>query len=113
MSLQGYMDQFFAGRMGNRFLQQIFAAGARLTGKEFIDVSGCFDHTVQVSTLNGTDVIRVRASVNGVTFEQINATVDGLNANGIYLFQGSFKKLQFSKTSGTGTTTEVWYAGRP
>lgn len=113
MSLTEAMARFFVGRMGGQFLHQIFAAGVRFTGKEFVDVSGCFDHTVQVSTLNGTDVIRVRASVNGVTFEQISAPLDAIGANGIYLFQGSFKKLQFTKQSGTGTTTEVWYAGRP
>jgi hypothetical protein len=111
MSLAGYMDQFFAGRMGSRFFHQVFNAGQRLN--EFVDVVGCYDHTIQISTLNGTDILRVRASVDGTTFEQITIGLDAMSANGLYLFSGSFRRLQFTKTSGAGTTTNLWYAGRP
>lgn len=110
-NLNDALARFYIGRMGGWFKFAPVVAGQILL--QTFEVTGCYDHSIQVTALNGSDVLQVRASLDGTNFEKINNTLDALNANGLYLFQGVFNYLSVARTSGTGSTTGMLYQGRP
>ncbi len=73
------------------------------------DIRGCFYHTVQISTLNGTDSLKLQVRIGTGTFtDLVSGDVDAtLTADGLYEFTGLYDEIKIVRNSGTGTTTLV------
>lgn len=94
-------------------LIQIFAAGVLVTGRAILDVSGMYYHVVQMTARDGSDIMKVRGSSDGgVTYFDLNAPLNAIGADGNYQFIGIWDRLEFTKTSGTGVATNLWYRGQ-
>lgn len=69
---------------------------------------GRYYHAVQVTGIAGSDSIAIEGSLDGTTFVAAASAVSALIANGIVQFTGLFNFLRATRSSGTGTATNVY-----